>query len=390
VTAPIEKYPNPISPSPYPGIIYGYGSPKDLIWVNNAVNETGNMSGAWNTNVKAWFAGTTISPPALPFNKNGTIFVMTFQVLRKGSCALKIEHCTLADVDGNPIGRSPVGGDNGIWLNPPRDGVFMARGTPTADFAYSPSFGVVNKTMHFTANATTADNTTTIEKYMWNFGDGTKVNTTIPEINYNYTNVPLEGKAFNVSLMVQDSDGATSANSTKSVKIARSRNLTITNMFNTPSSAVMPNRTISINAYVENNGQYDFNNSETCNVTAYCNTSYFDPPNIAGTTWQQVGFNTTQIPQGITTIIPINFSSLILPVLESHYFFLLNVTGIPKGYEANTTDNAKVSDQPLLYTNPVPEFLPSTLPMLFMIASAIVLSLGKRKLKRQIHDLSFR
>lgn len=253
-------------------------------------------------------------------------------------------------------------------------------GTPTADFAYLPNPGVANKTMHLTANATTADNTTSIQTYMWNFGDGIHENTTVPMIDHVFAKANDTG--YPVSLIAQDGNEATSANTTKTVSIATARNLRLTHIAAMPST-VMPNRTISIEAYVQNDGQYSFDFSETCNVTAYCNTSYFDPSNIAGTTWQQVGFNTTQIPQGASAMISLNFNSLLLPTLESRYFFLSNVTGIPEGYEANTTDNAKVSDQPLLYTNPVPEFLPSILPMLLMIASVSVLSFGKKRTKKQ-------
>ena len=123
VTAPIEKYPNPVAPSPHPGIVYGYGSSKDLIWIINIVNETGNMPNAASSNVKAWFAAATISPAAT-FNGNGTLFVMAFRILSEGSSLLKIEDCVLANVDGNPIGRSSGVGRE--WLNPPRNGIVHA------------------------------------------------------------------------------------------------------------------------------------------------------------------------------------------------------------------------------------------------------------------------
>jgi len=121
VTAPVEKYPNPISPSPYAGVIYGYGNPKDVTQVVNVVNETGNIPYTANTNVKAWFSVATFTPAAV-FNGNGTLFVMMFKVLRQGSCLLKIEDCILADENGVPIGRSETAGNP--WLNTPHDGTF--------------------------------------------------------------------------------------------------------------------------------------------------------------------------------------------------------------------------------------------------------------------------
>jgi hypothetical protein len=132
VTAPLESYPTPIPPSPYAGILHGFGEPENklIIPVKDVVNETGNIPNV-DSSVRAWFARATL--PTSPFNGNGTICTMTFKVLTEGESSLKIVDATLADGTNatNPIGRSATG----KWLNDPTSGIFRLE-APVPNFNY--------------------------------------------------------------------------------------------------------------------------------------------------------------------------------------------------------------------------------------------------------------
>jgi hypothetical protein len=72
VTVPVEAYPYPIPPSPYPGILqFNTMKTKDV------VNENGIPTAELGT--MAWISYTEVSPPSL-FCGNGTVFIMSFKV----------------------------------------------------------------------------------------------------------------------------------------------------------------------------------------------------------------------------------------------------------------------------------------------------------------------
>ncbi len=287
VTAPIEKYPNPIPPSPYAGVLHGFGSQgKDLIEVKNVVNETGNMPDAADPKVRAWFVYATMYPTA-PFNGNGTIFTMTFKVLKKGASPLEIVYCRLSDVDGNAIGETRTGN---AWLNPPRDGKFRTPGAPVADFTYYPSIGVVNKTMYF--NATITENVTNIATYMWDFGDGTKLNTTTPTTEHNYTASRQE--PYVVSLKVVDADNVASELVTHELSITTSRDLKATSV-TLSQNTVKPNRLFNVTARADNLGSAPFVFNETCTMKLFYNITVIDWSNITSASWALLGTNQTVI-----------------------------------------------------------------------------------------------
>lgn len=334
VTAPIANYSQPIPPSPYPGILHGYGSgEKQLFVTRNVVNETGNLD-PYRPEVRAWFSYATLTP-ATPFNGNGTIFVMTFKVLKKGASQLEIVALWLADKDGNPIGQTSLG----RWLNPPRSGTFRS-GAPVASFTYWPNIGVVNKTMYF--NASVTENITAIETYMWDFGDGTKMNTTTPTAEHNYTTADTR----TASLKVVDTEGVESILVTQEIIVANYRDLKATSV-TLSQSTIRPNNTLTITTRVDNIGSPPGFN-ENCTVTLSYNASSIDWGNLANATWIPVDTNQMLIKN--YKLIPFTLNSSDLPTLDAHYYFLANATGIPNGYEANTTNNVKISDA-LLYTN---------------------------------------
>ena len=209
VITPVEKWPDPVPPSPYAGILHGFGTGNlTLLEVKNVVNETGNIVGAADPSVRAWFAYATMLP-AWTFNGNGTLFTMTFKVLKSGASPLNIVDLTLANIDGYPIGKTT----SGQWLNPILNGMFRTLLPPVANFTHWPEVGKINETMHF--DASTSENSTNIIRYEWNFGDGTKQNTTIPTVDHIYGS----GGTFPASLKVVDVDGRASNTTTHNIQV---------------------------------------------------------------------------------------------------------------------------------------------------------------------------
>jgi hypothetical protein len=343
VTVPFEKYSSPIPPSPYAGILHGTGTGnQSTIEVVNMVNETGNLPEAESPTVRAWFSYAVLSP-ATPFNGHGTIFTMTFKVLKPGQSPLDIVHAVLADKDGNPVAR----GSSGKWLNAPRNGVYRTPGAPVADFAFSPSIGVVNKTMTF--NATVSENITSIRQYRWDFGDGAAINTTLPTVDHIYNASGSTDKT--VTLIVTDANGVESASVSRQVMVAVSRDLKA-RYVTVPLESVRPNRTFTIETAVENFGVAKFSFNETAIAELSYNSTAFDLGNLSGAAWVQIGQNQTTIPRGSIKKLTFALNSSHLPTLEANYYFLLNATGIPQGYELNTTNNHLLST-PLLYTEQI-------------------------------------
>ncbi|RLF08066.1 MAG: hypothetical protein DRJ69_06555, partial [Thermoprotei archaeon] len=68
VTIPVEDYPDPIPPSPYPGTLH-----EPVIMVKDEVNET---AGTY------WCAYASMAP-APSFNGSGTIFIITFRIINQ-------------------------------------------------------------------------------------------------------------------------------------------------------------------------------------------------------------------------------------------------------------------------------------------------------------------
>jgi len=333
VTAPVETYPT--------GVLHGFDiGNTSLLKIEDVVNETGNIPGPTDPSVRAWFSYATQTPASV-FNGNGTIFTMTFKVLKKGQSLLQIVSVTLASANGKPIGYSV---NAAVWLNPPRSGSVIVVGAPSINnVAYWPNVGVVNKLLHF--NASVTGNDTAVAKYMWDFGDGMGVaNTTTPTADHNYTSSNI----YSVTLRVVDADGAESANFSKTgVMVAASRDLEAKSVTLSQSS-ILPNRTLTVTTMVNNRDSASFTFNETCTLRLYYNASSLG----SNTTWVEVGTGkNASIPNfgGFKqTSFSLNSSSL--PQLEARYYFEFNVTGIPSGYEANTANNVKVSTA-LLYTN---------------------------------------
>jgi hypothetical protein len=343
VTTPFENYSTPMSPSPYAGILHGYGPGNtSLVTVENVVNEAGNISSFVPADVRAWFSYATITPASV-FNGNGTICTLTFKVLKKGVSPIQIVSVTLSDVSGDPIGYSSIAS---IWLNPPRSGSVTVTGAPQPSSpTYLPTVGVVNKPMYFSTFVT--GNDTPVAKYMWNFGDGTDVeNTTVPTVGHNYTSSSI----YTVTVTALDVDGAEGSNSVSGVMVATSRDLEATSI-TLSQSAIVPDRTLTVMTIASNLGVAGFIFNESCTIRLYYNTSSLG----SNTVWVQAGAaKNVTIPSttGNTKQVSFSLNSSTLPRLEAYYYFEFNVTGIPSGYEANTANNVEVSAA-LFYTSTI-------------------------------------
>jgi len=158
VTAPVEVYSN--------GVLH---DPVFAPVPTHVDNETGTFKAAF----------TTLNAPS--FNGSGTIFNMTFQVLRDGECSLYFDTTSLSDRSARNITHQI---DDGYFYRP---GVGKV---PIAQFDFLPDPAVVNRSTVFDATASYDQDTNgNISLYIWNFGDGISENTTASAITHNYTNI---------------------------------------------------------------------------------------------------------------------------------------------------------------------------------------------------------
>ncbi len=84
--------------------------------------------------------------------------------------------------------------------------------SPTASFTYSVSYSGY---VYFDASASTADPSTSIANYSWDFGDGNTDSTSSPQEYYQYYSMGT----YQVSLVLTDATGQSSSAYTASVVI---------------------------------------------------------------------------------------------------------------------------------------------------------------------------
>ncbi|MEM3699759.1 MAG: PKD domain-containing protein [Candidatus Bathyarchaeia archaeon] len=185
--------------STYPdGILYG--SP---LIIKNMVNESGVSEASPGT--LFWLSVVSFGT-SLSFNGTGIAFNMTFKVLQKGECDIYFTSVDLSDKKGKSIPHEV------------RDGYFYMEGlgsVPVANFTCWPSKRVdsvdcvvVGKSVVFNASLSyDPDVGGGITLYMWDFGDGTRLNTTESLINHTYA---AEKTRNPVSLTVVDVENSTS------------------------------------------------------------------------------------------------------------------------------------------------------------------------------------
>ncbi len=150
-TIPVEYFPE--------GILHSLTIP-----LKDDVDETASMPNS-ELGTRYWLAEASMQPAAV-FNGEGTIFTMTFTVLKPDETLIEILSCTLADNLGNMIGKTYLG----RWLNPPRNCVVNPPNQPPeANFAYSPLKPLIGEETTFDASASYDPDGGTIVNYQWVF-----------------------------------------------------------------------------------------------------------------------------------------------------------------------------------------------------------------------------
>ena len=113
-TVPVEDYPDPQPPSPYPGILH-----EPYFQIKDEVNETGIPGAA--PGALAWFSYSSLDP-AEPFNGNGTVVVFEFEVVNQPwsyqdpvNITFHIVSSTLSDTVPSPIPHTPIDVNVTLW-----------------------------------------------------------------------------------------------------------------------------------------------------------------------------------------------------------------------------------------------------------------------------------
>lgn len=322
MTTSVEDYPDPVPPSPYPGILYSGMQLADV------VNETGNIPNAEPDTLGEW---SYISmPPSSAFDGNGTVVVLTFQVLSLAA-GCDLEFTTepmfqLSDSSGSPIAHTV------------RDGHFTV-GEPKADFTYWPDVGVVDKPVNFTASVT--ENASNIEKYRWDFGDGTSLtNTTVPTVSHNYA----AADTYTVGLRVMDADGKISKEVEKPTKIVEYRDVEIKDI-SVSTTLIRVNETTDVTIRVKNSGITD----ENCTLKAYYNASTVDWNDVSAANWTLIDTMNLTLSSGAPASYErFSWNTTGVSILEANYYVMANLTLVP--YERNITDNTGWTLNPLWIT----------------------------------------
>jgi len=326
VTVPVETYPDPVSPSPYAGLLH-----EEIFELKNKTDENGNIPGAETSDTLAWFS-YAIMPGAEVFNGNGTFFTMTFNVTKSGACSLKL---TKVDLSGD-------GGTVKVVKCHKFDGEFRTADAPKASFTFWPDIGVIDKPVIFNAsNSYSPIGGVSISDYVWDFDDGnvTTVHDPIIDHSYNHTG------SYTVSLIVEDSNGIRSSPKTAQVSVVNKRNVKIAGVLSS-AKVILVNRTIDITVRVEDDGDTD----ENCTLGVYYNASLVDWADISTTNWTKIGGSNVSLLHGGFSIKIISWNTTGVPEPDGIYYVLANVTTVP--YE-NVNDNNMTSDAIVIRSTPL-------------------------------------
>jgi len=251
--------------------------------------------------------------PALSFSGTGTVFIMSFKVLREAACYLHFAYTVLADKAGNPIDSEAA------------DGKFSTPGAglaPFASFTFEPEKIFVDKTtVAFDATASyDPDPSEFITVYMWDFGDGTKTDTTSPFIGHVFTKTaPAE---YKVALKVKDERGSLGFPYVKSVLVQPYSDVKIEKVTVSP-EAVPRGSNATINVTVSNIG---ITSPLPFNVTIYYNKT--------ATEWTKIDEKRLEtLLQGTTRTLTFNWAALATP--GAYYRIMANTTYIDNDVDLN-------------------------------------------------------
>ena len=323
VATPVEDYPDPVSPSPYPGIMH-----YPVLEFANITDENDNITNA-ETGTMAWFSYIAY-PPATPFKGDGTFFTMTFNVINPGASALKLNSVALADQSGYKL----------LWYQ--YDGRFHTPGAPEANFTFWPDVGVANKTVIFNASDSYSSVNFTIDNYKWDFGDGNSTSVSDSIVHHTYDAIG----DYTVSLRVTDQYGTVSSPKAMSLSVVEKRDVKVTDVV-IEAVNVLVNRTVGINVTVRNDGRAD----ENFTVTAYYNASEVNFADISTTNWIKIAEKNVSLTKNKDAIVQLvwNTTGVLnatgVPKPNATCYVMANATFVP--YEMDTTDNNKISTDPV-------------------------------------------
>jgi len=293
---PVETYPD--------GILHQPG----IMIMNNADPAAGTYEVAY-----------ACMDPAPAFNGTGTVFNMTFRVIKAGGCALEFPKdprtglplIMLSNKAGWPISYT--------W----QDGYFETVGTPQANFTWQPQIGVVGKPISFNASESNTPSGA-IVAYYWDFADGNTTALTNAEITHAYNDTGLYG----VSLIVENNVGVNSSKTVEQVIVVVSRNIKIESIW-LSTNLIFVNSTVQANVAVANTGY----TTENSTLTAYYNTSSTEWIKISAT-------NVTNLKNGDTKLYSFTWDTAGVEA-DKCYVIKVNATLVPYEDEA---DNTMISD----------------------------------------------
>jgi len=262
--------------------------------------------------------------PAEAFNnpyESNTVFEMTFKVIKSGACDLKLTSIKLAT---NIIGEA--------ILYHSQDGSFQTPGAPTAKFSIWPADGyaAVNKPVMFNASESTASSPKYVMLYIWDFGDNTRVNCTVPTVDHTYAAKGL----YKVTLKVMDDEGMVSAPEEKPVYVVEKRDIAIKALW-LSSEVVVWGEKVMINVTVGNKGEAP----ESFTISTYYNVT----PTDGWALIQQKQM--LDLKPGSDGVVSFNWDTSTLPKETARYYILANTTNVP--HEEQTNDNYKRSLTPV-------------------------------------------
>jgi len=272
----------------------------------------------------------TSTSPAGVFNipdQEAIIFEMAFRVIRRGACYLRLTSVTLST---NKLGEA--------ILFDSRDARFQTPGVPVARFTTWPPDGytTVNQPMTFNGSESTATAPRYLIRYIWDFGDNTKENTTTPLIDHVY---PNKGQ-FKASLRVMDDEEVISAPVEKTIVVIEKRDVAVRSI-TVSRDIVLWGKTLDINVTVSNNGGA----TENFTITVYYNstpTGGWTPIEQKQIVNLRSGFDDTEIFSWNTSTVP-----------ETIAYYNVSASLSPVPQETNTADNSRAISSLVLVTTEV-------------------------------------
>ena len=301
-TIPVESYPNPIAPSPHPGILH-----QPFIAISDSLNET---LGTY----KVAYASLA---PAPSFNGSGTAFALTFTVIRQGACYLNLTTTKLADNLGQPISHVT------------QSGLLRTHNSPVAYFT-SPEESDVNMSILFNASGSYHPDAPVrwITNYTWNFGDGNITSTLTSEVAHVY----VEPGSYNPLLTITDNEGNVD-DRTRGVLIPY-HDVAVEEVEIIPPLMVLVGSNVTAKVTTSNLGE----KQESFTISVYRNQTKIDWDNISEVQWTRIyQYNETIMADSSQATNSFSWNTT---GVQGNYFLMAN-TSIP--LDANLTNNIMMS-----------------------------------------------